>query len=277
MTASTEFSEIIDQAGNGQTDGGVGQGIGIMPPGFTDTSTPDGNPGLGCNPNIKGALDLFCSIIKINDGIIAEAQRNAFFDPKFFESANLYIYIDTKGYPIIGSNYFSGDGAPPNWSTDLMQDLVPSGPLVGAGISFPPGMEDGQYYLRLDYYPERLFQKQGPCYKLIEVNVLKIWTAYNRVLDTFIDNNRDTVLADGTVLPEKQAISQVVRQKVDLYAERKTKVLADEAVRAAIAEQRAAVRGNSSNEGAPGIPPPGTPVLGEGYPLPNPNSPFNNI
>lgn len=244
MTASVEYKEILDQASTGQTAGGVGQGIGIMPPGFTDTADNQQNPGLGCNPNIKNSLDLFCKIINITDEIVAEAEKNAFFDPKFFESANLYIYLDEKGYPVIGSNYFSGDGAPPNWSPDLNQDLTPSGPLVGAGVSFPPDMQDGQYYLRLDYFPERLFQKQGNCFKLIEVNVLKIWTSYNRVLDTFIDNNRDTVLSDGTIVPEKQAVSQVVKQKVDLYAERKAKVLSDEAVRSAIADERAKKKPN---------------------------------
>jgi hypothetical protein len=244
MTASIEFTEIINQAASGQTAGGVGQGIGVMPPGFTEISDASGNPGLGCNPDITNSLNLFCKILDITDEVVAEAERNAFFDPKFFESANLYIYLDEKGYPIIGSNYFSGDGAPPNLSTDNADNLVPSGPLVGAGITFPPGMTDGQYYLRLDYYPERLFQKQGNCYKLIEVNVLKAWTAYNRVLDTFIDNNKDTILSDGTIIPEKQAVSQVVRQKVDLYTERKTKVTADETARQAIADFRAKTKPN---------------------------------
>lgn len=243
MTASVEYTQILDQAATGQTAGGVGQGIGIMPEGFTETSSPDGNPGLGCNPNIKNSLDLFCKIIKISDEVVAEAEKNAFFDPKFFESANLYIYLDEKGYPIVGSNYFSGDGAPPNWSPDLNQDLTPSGPLVGAGINFPPGMQDGQYYLRIDYSPERLFQKQGNCFKLIEMNVLKNWTSYNRVLDTFIDNINDTVFPNGSVVSEKQPLSQVVKQKVDLYAERKAKVSQEEAARSKIANDRAAKRG----------------------------------
>ena len=253
MTASVEYTQIIDQAATGQTAGGVGQGIGVMPEGFTETSDKNSDPGLGCNPDIKNSLDLFCKIIKITDKVVAEAEKNAFFDPKFFESANLYIYLDEKGYPIVGSNYFSGDGAPPNLSTDNANNLVPSGPLVGVGISFPPGMTDGQYYLRIDYYPERLFQKQGNCYKLIEQNVLKVWTAYNRVLDTFIDNNVDTVLSDGTIIPEKQALSQIIKQKVDLYADRKVQTLATEAAREAIADQRAALRGNSSNTGSPGV------------------------
>jgi hypothetical protein len=244
MTASVEYTEIIDQASTGSTAGGVGQGIGIMPDGYTDTANAAGDPGPNCDPNIKNSLDLFCKIIGITDAIVAEAEKNAFFDPKFFESANLYIYLDEKGYPIIGSNYFSGDGSPPNLSTDNLQNLVPSGPLVGAGVAFPAGMTDGQYYLRIDYYPERLFQKQGNCYKLIEQNVLKVWTAYNRVLDTFIDNINDTVFSDGTIVPEKQAVSQVVKQKVDLYAERKTQVTAAEATRSAIADERAKTKPN---------------------------------
>jgi len=245
LQASQEYNQILDQAATGQTAGGVGQGIGVMPEGFTDTADANGNPGTGANPNITNTLNLFCQIIGLSDAIVAEAECNAFFDPKFFESANLYIYLDPNtGYPIIGSNYFSGDGAPPNLSTDNADNLEPSGPLVGAGVSFPPGMTDGQYYLRIDYYPERLFQKQGPTFKLIEVNVLKNWTAYNRVLDQFIDNINDTILPDGTVVPEKQAVSQVVKQKVDLYSERKKKTTKAEAARSKIADDRAAKKGN---------------------------------
>lgn len=244
LSASPEYKEILDQASTGQTNGGVGQGIGIMPPGFADLADENGNPGTGCDPNIRNTLDLFCKIINISDQIVKEAEDNVFFDPKFFESANLYIYIDEKGYPVIGSNYFSGDGSPPNLSTDNKDNLKPGGPLVGAGVSFPPALQDGDYYLRIDYNPERLFQKQGNCFKLIEMNVLKTWTSYNRVLDTFIDNNKDTVLSDGTVIPEKQAISQVVKQKVDLYAERKTQTKAAEAARSEVAINRAKLKPN---------------------------------
>lgn len=235
MTDSPEFSEIMEQAASGQTAGGMGQGMGIFEEGFADMSDKNGNPGNGCNPDIKNTLSAFCRLINITDEIVAEAERNAFFDPKFFESANLYIYIDDNGYPVIGSNYQSGDGSVPNESTEKGA----GGPLVGAGISFPTDMVDGQYYLRIDYYPERLFQKQGKCFKLIETNVLKHWTAYNRLLDLHIDNNNDTVFQDGTVVPEKQSVSQVLKQKVDLYAERKKQVKAEEAIRSSIASDRA--------------------------------------
>jgi hypothetical protein len=244
LQASQEFSEVLEHAATGQTAGGVGQGIGVMPEGFTETADSNGNPGIGPNPDITNSLNLFCKIIGVTDEVVAEAQCNAFFDPKFFESSNLYIYTDEKGYPVLGTwTYFNGDGAPPNYSPELTQDLVPAGPLVGAGISFPTDMQDGQYYLRIDYYPERLFQKQGNCFKFIEENVLKAWTAYNRILDTFIDNIKDTTFPDGTVVSEKQPLSQIVKQKVDLYSDRKKKVLENEAIRSKVADDRAAKRG----------------------------------
>lgn len=233
ITASPEFKEIMDSANSGQTAGGSGQGIGIMPPGTTEVSDLFGNPTQTGGPNIENSLNLFCKIINISDQIVEEAKKNAFFDPKFFESMNLYIYIDPDtDYPVVGSNFYSGDGEPPN-----------GGPLLGAGISFPPGMRDGEYYLRLDYYPSRLFQKQGATYKLIEIDVLKVWSSYNRILDTHIDNNNTTQLQDGTIISEKQPLSQVLRQKVDLYATRKTKVLENEATRTQIADNLASTRG----------------------------------
>ena len=260
MTAGPEFTQITDQAATGQTQGGVGQGIGIMPPGFTSTADANGNPGTGPNPSISNTLNTFCQILGIDAQVIAEAQNYAFFDPKFFESANLYIYIDPKtNYPILGTwTYFSGAGNPPNTSTDLCADLVPSGPLVGAGISFPTDMTDGQYYLRIDYYPERLFQKQGNCFRLVEVNVLKNWTAYNRVLDQFIDNINTTVLPDGSTQPEKQPLSTIMKQKVDLYASRRTRTINNEAARSAIADQRATQN----------VVGPGSPITGLDNPYP---------
>ena len=184
-------------------------------------------------------MNLLCRILKITDEVVLEAEQNVFFDPKFFEDANLYIYMDENGYPIISSGYFSGDGAPPNHDTSL----TPSGKFRGAGTSFPLDMVDGEYYLRIDYGPSRLFQKQGTCYKLIEVDVLRKWTAENRELDKFIYNINDTVLPDGSVVSEKQPLSQVLKQKVDLYAERKKQITDKETARQKIADERAARRG----------------------------------
>ena len=254
MNASVEFTEILDQAATGQTQGGLGQGIGIMPDGFSDTADENGNPGTGANHNITSSLNLFCQIIGITDANVVEAQNNAFFDPKFFESNNLWIYLDPDtNFPIIGSYYFAGSGTPPD-----------GGPLIGAGISFPTGMQNGEYFLRIDYFPERLYQKQDRIYKLIQEDILKTWTATNRILDTFIDNNNITTLSDGTTMPEKQAVSQIGKQRVDLYAERRTNVLSGEATRAAIADKHAQNTNINPESGA-------TSGITNPYISPNPN------
>lgn len=240
INASPEYKDIIDSAASGATSGLIGQGLGIVNEGFSETVDGSGDLGYGCNGDIKNSLDLFCTIAGITKEIVEEAEENVFFDPKFFENANLYIYLDKSGYPVLGSStFFSGDGSPPNQGTDL----EPGGKMRGAGIMFPEDMQDGEYYLRLDYTPERLFQKQGNKFKLIEVNLLKTWTAYNRVLDTFIDNINDTKQPDGTVVSEKQPLDIALKQKVDLYASRKQSVSAAENQRKEISDQRSRTRG----------------------------------
>jgi len=229
ITASPEFQQIIEQASTGQTAGGVGQSIGDMPFGWMDQTNSDGNPGPGTVMNIQNSLDLYCRYLGITEQNVKEAEGNVYFDPVFYESANLYIYIEPgTGYPILGVNYFSGTSIPPNGA-----------PLVGIGTTFPPDMTDGQYFLRIDYYPDRLFQKQDNCFKYIEENLMRYWTAYNKVLDTFIDNNRLSAFPDGTVIPEKTAISKVIPQRVDLYAEAKKRVSAERKAHNEIANKRA--------------------------------------
>lgn len=242
MTASPEYQTIIDQASTGETAGGVGEGIGIMPSGWADSIDSNGNPTTGRGTAIKNSLDLLCKYLGITDQVIKEAEDNVFFDPVFFQSANLYVYLNDEGYPIL-INYMSGTSIPPNGA-----------PLVGIGIAFPPTMQDGEYYLRTDYYPERLFQKQGNCFKYIEENLMKAWTSYNKVLDTFIDNNNITVLADGTSFPEKQAISKVVQQKVDLYAEAKKQVTAKKVKQDKVADKMATCKKTNPGTDVPDAP-----------------------
>jgi hypothetical protein len=246
ITASPEFQPIIDQNSTGQTAGGVGEGIGIMPPGFAEAGA-NGQPGTGSNSNITNTLDLFCEFLGITDGIVKEAEGNVYFDPVFFQSANLYIYVNDSGYPVLGVNYMSGTSIPPNGA-----------PLVGIGTQFPTNMQDGDYYLRTDYYPDRLFQKQGNSYRYIEENLMRTWTAYNKVLDTFIDNNNDTILPDGTVIPEKQAVSKVIPLQVDLYAEAKKTTKTKRVAHDKIADCRAINQpgGYSDSNGEQPIPPP---------------------
>jgi hypothetical protein len=206
MPASSEYQDVLDKAATGDTAGGEGDGTGLMALGYSDNVTADGDIGFGCNHAITDALDRYCEILGITDQNVAEAAQNVFYDPKFFESANLWVTMSPEGYPLI-EYWASGDGIPPNGQ-----------PLAGIGVTFPPDMKDGEYYLRVDYTPDRLFQKQGNVFKRIEDDLRRWWTPTNVPLDGYINNNNMSTLDDGTVIREKTPISKAVSAKTDIYA-----------------------------------------------------------
>lgn len=226
MPAAPEYQDILDKAATGDTAGGEGNGTGLMPPGYAEAVDGCGNPGYGENHNLKDALDLYCEILGITDAIVEEAAGNVFYDPKYFDTAHLYVTIDEETkYPLI-TYWAGGDGVPPNGA-----------PLRGIGVTFPEDMQDGEYYLRIDYNPDRLFQKQGNCFVRIEDDLRKIWTAYNRRLDTYIDNIEMTVLDNGDIERQKQPLSKVISAKTDLNAENQKLTLEKQAKHEEIAKK----------------------------------------
>ena len=226
MPASSEYQDVLDKAASGETAGREGDGTGIMPAGWADLVGPDGTPGFGCDPKIQNALSAYCKLIGIGEEVVADAECNVFYDPKFFEVAHLWINIDEEtGYPLV-EEWRGGDGRPPNGA-----------PLKGVGTAFPPDMEDGEYFLRVDYVPDRLFQKQGNCYALIESDLRRIWTGYNKRLESFMDNINISTLDDGTQIREKQALSKVVPARKDLNADHKKETLLDKILHDDIAKK----------------------------------------
>ena len=215
LQESSEYKDIVEKNATGHSAGGMGEGLGIMPPGYSDMADENGNPGAGYDPQLANTLNMYCKFLGITDEIIKEAEEDVFFDPKFMVTPHLYVCVDEDGYP--GLQYWrSGGGVPPN-----------GGKLRGMGNTFPSDMKDGEYFLRLDYSPDRLFQKQGKTFVRIEDDIRKTWTAYNKVLDGFIDNTNETTLEDGSKINEKQALSKILSPKVDEHADKKAQLKAE--------------------------------------------------
>ena len=225
LPASEEYRDIINKASTNDTFAGEDAGTGIMPPGWATTVDANGNPGFGCDPRIYQALDKYCDYIGITDEIIEEARDNVFYDPRFFEIPHIYIVMDDQGHPQ-AKWWGGGDGVPPNGAA-----------LRGMGTSFPDDMKDGEYFLRVDYDPDRLFQKQGSRYVRISDDLRKIWLPMNRRLETYIDNIEITTLEDGSQVREKQSITKVIPQRKDQYAEHREETLSNEEQRQKIAKR----------------------------------------
>ena len=119
--------------------------------------------------------------------------------------------------------YLTGDGRPPN------------GAPYTFGISFPTDNPvEGQFHLRTDYFPNRLFRWNGTVWMKYEDNVrmtmtnadnpvvpnrsssTSTYTTENRQTQRvgFINNNNTATIA-GTVVPERQALSKVLKPKAD--------------------------------------------------------------
>ena len=102
--------------------------------------------------------------------------------------------------------YLTGDGIPPN------------GWPCGSGTSFPSHAVTGDFFLRLDYLPTRLFRFDGKRWVKMEDNVRTTLTPgpnSQTQLSIFVNNTERFVNAEGQTLPVRQALSKVFTPKAD--------------------------------------------------------------
>ena len=104
------------------------------------------------------------------------------------------------------TGYLDGDGQAPN------------GEPTGAGISFPQNPQVGDYFLRIDYFPQLLYRWDGRLWVRISSNVKTQtgFTANDRSqLSGFINNEQQTELTDGTYVPQSQPLSSILQLSPD--------------------------------------------------------------
>lgn len=102
--------------------------------------------------------------------------------------------------------YLTGDGVAPN------------GLPVIPGVSFPANPREGQYALRLDYYPNRLFRYNGKTWVKIEDNVRTNLTngpMNNTLRSTFVNNTYTVPTTDMGEIPSRQSLSEILRPRAD--------------------------------------------------------------
>ena len=211
---SQEFKEILDQ----------------------DSGAEDGS-------TLRDLLSTYDKNLEINNQILAQAQtdveKSGYNTDQFFviplENKETVDVSDTSNTlddasvdsPYIDATavlntpnkdfyigYLTGDGLPPN------------GVPYGFGISFPPNPTVGQFYLRTDYLPNRLFRYDGKHWIKYEDNVRMTTSTLGdtqtsdpflvrrKLKSSFINNTATNVIAGETV-PERQALSKALAIKPD--------------------------------------------------------------
>ena len=103
------------------------------------------------------------------------------------------------------SGYLIGDG------------LAPNGESVTMGTSFPTDSIEGDYVLRLDFLPNRLFRYNGSRWVKVEDSVRSPLTPGkgNRLLDTFTNNTSKTIRDDNVEIDQRVGLSQILSARED--------------------------------------------------------------
>jgi len=102
--------------------------------------------------------------------------------------------------------YYNGDGIPPN------------GYVAGAGTSFPTSnVNKNDYFLRLDFLPNRLFRYDGIRWIKVEDSV-RLTTTNNDSRNTFktgFVNNSTSTTINGLTVEQRQTLSNALKPKAD--------------------------------------------------------------
>lgn len=210
----------------------------------------DADSGTGDGSTLRDLLSSYQKSIEINDQVIAQADLDAplsGYDTKHYfvipttENTGLVDTADASQENVLASvdqaiqdasvvlntpndniyvraGYLTGDGSPPN------------GSAFAFGISFPSHPTNGQFFLRTDYLPNRLFRFDGKRWIKYEDNVRMTLNNFGsqdtatgtfagaavrqNQKSTFINNNNTATIA-GEVVAEKQALSKALKPKAD--------------------------------------------------------------
>ena len=193
---SQEFKEILD-----------------LP---AEEDAPGGN-------TLRDLLSTYEKEMQINNAIVAQAEADAaksgydtshYFSLQLDANGNTSVVdtdsdglpdemqtVDREGY----KGYLLGDGIPTN------------GAPFGHGITFPLNNQLGDYFLRTDFSPTRLFRYDGTRWVKQEDNVrmtLSNTNTRSTQKGTFVNNTNSSNIAGETV-EERQSLSQALRPKAD--------------------------------------------------------------
>ena len=151
--------------------------------------------------DLRNVLSTYNTQIAISDKVQAMAAEEVEYDANYMAGGHLYIDENAPGKPGIA---VAGDGTPPNGAV-----------IVGSGTSFPMDANNGDYFLRTDFTPNRLFVKNLSVWSNVSTAKTAAWSAANKILTSFVNNDDQRINTDGTTGAVKTNLSKAVKPKAD--------------------------------------------------------------
>ena len=164
--------------------------------------------------------------MNVNNAVVAEAEANTPKSGYDVDDSYYTLALDeTTGRAKVQQVDADGstitDKATPTTSgyNGLLigDEFAPNGSNFSSGISFPLNSVEGDYFLRTDFLPNRLFRYDGARWVKQEDNVRMSMTNSSQrqtQKGTFINNSTVNSIS-GTDVVEKQSLSKALKPKAD--------------------------------------------------------------
>lgn len=170
---------------------------------YEDVNSPNGGGGLDPNNTTTN------NELEIMDKILEEAEE---LGPSFRLHDEHHVYLDENNQLYVENRFIPQgiDGIPNQLNAQDIQ----------FGEHFPDEAADGEYFLRIDYNPPRLFKriineetKEGR-WQVTEYDNRTRWTGVPNILLRHINNDMTLTNEAGEVLPQRQNIKDLVKARV---------------------------------------------------------------
>jgi hypothetical protein len=170
--------------------------------------------------------------LEINDALLIQAEADVPLSG--YDVTKFYVLPTNSGepagvgltasdtYPLVDGTQ-GGEGNSPKSFGYTMGYLTgdqyaPNGLPVTPGVSFPPNPASGDYALRLDYFPNRLFRYNGRAWIAVSDNVrtdLDLASGALTQRASFVNNTYTVNTTDQGNIPSRQSLSQILKPQAD--------------------------------------------------------------
>jgi hypothetical protein len=188
-------------------------------------------------PNLGDAAGTYNKDIAVNDAIIQQAEAEVPLSG--YDTVQFYIFPTNPDGTPADANSVTIDNALINASQadPLASDasatprangytvgyltgdgVAPNGLPVTPGVNFPAVAYEGDYCLRLDYFPNRLFRYNGRAWIKIEESVrtnLTNGASNNTLRSGFVNNTYTVSTTDQGNIPSRQSLDQILKPQAD--------------------------------------------------------------
>ena len=188
----------------------------------------------GSDQTLRDVLSTYEKEMQINNAIVAQAEADA---PKSgFETSHYYTVATNDDGTVSLQTADETDIDASNISTSADEIVnrparegytgyllnygdgtTPNGAPYGFGIQFPRNPVEGDFYLRTDYLPNRMFRYDGARWVKVQDDVRM---TLSNTLERFTQkgsfiNNTNVNTINGEQVEERQALSKALRPKAD--------------------------------------------------------------